>query len=145
MNWGNKILVTYIVFATGISYLAYRSMNTNFELVEKDYYKSELQYQQVIDGTNRANALHTTVILKQENNMIWLQLPDEMKGKNISGTVLFYCAYGEMKDREFVLVPAKEGTPFFSFTNISSGNYTVKINWKSEGKDYHTEKELSVL
>ena len=41
MSWGNKLLVAFIVFAAGMFYLVYRSVNTNYELVEKDYYKSE--------------------------------------------------------------------------------------------------------
>ena len=93
MNWGNKILLTFIVFGAGMFYLAYRSMNTNFELVEKDYYKSELRYQEVIDGSNRANALSTHVNLQQSDNGIILQMPEEVKSKVISGDVLFYCSY----------------------------------------------------
>ena len=56
MNWGNKLLIL-LLFLERMFYLVYRSVNTNFELVEKDYYKSEFRYQQVIDGTNRANSL----------------------------------------------------------------------------------------
>ena len=56
MNWGNKLLITFLVFGAGISFLVYRSMHTNFELVEKDYYKSELRYQEIIDGTNHVQS-----------------------------------------------------------------------------------------
>ena len=101
MNWGNRLLITFIIFGAGISYLVYRSMHTNFELVEKDYYKSELHYQDVIDGANRANALQSAVILKQDNNAILLQLPEEMENKKVTGDILFYCAYDEKKDKTF--------------------------------------------
>ena len=75
MNWGNKLLITFIIFGAGIFYLVYRSMHTNFELVEKDYYKSELHYQQVIDGSNRAGELNSPVKFEQREKYIFLQLP----------------------------------------------------------------------
>jgi hypothetical protein len=145
MNWGNKLLLTFIVFGAGMFYLAYRSMTTNFELVEKDYYKSELRYQEVIDGSNRANALTTTVNLQQTDNNIILQMPEELKSKVISGDVLFYCSYDSKKDRKFQLKISTDGTQLFPSGSITPGNYVVKINWISDKQNYYTEKRLTVL
>lgn len=145
MNWGNKLLITFIIFGAGIFYLVYRSMHTNFELVEKDYYKSELNYQQVIDGSNRANALLTPLILEQKEKYILLQLPAEMKNKETTGEIFFYCAYDEKKDKKFILNPDDEGAQVFQPGIITPGNYTVKINWSNEGKNYYTEKKLTIL
>lgn len=145
MNWGNKLLVTFIVFGTGMSYLVYRSMNTKFELVEKDYYKTELKYQEVIDGTKRVNALATPVSIEQKNKMLLLQLPDEMKNKNITGDILFYCDYNEKKDRKFMLQTNKDGQQYFSAGSVTPGSYTVKISWMNDGKNYYSEKALTIL
>jgi len=145
MNWGNRLLITFIIFGAGISYLVYRSMHTNFELVEKDYYKSELHYQDVIDGANRANALQSAVILKQDNNAILLQLPEEMENKKVTGDILFYCAYDEKKDKTFKLNVNDKGIQSFNKAAVVPGSYTVKINWTNEGKNYYAEKNLTVL
>ena len=145
MNWGNKLLITFIIFGAGIFYLVYRSMTTNFELVEKDYYKSELHYQQVIDGSNRAGALHSPVKLEQRENHILLQLPEEMKNKVVTGDVLFYCAYDEKKDKKFRLQVNDEGEQVFQTGTITPGNYTVKINWNSDSNNYYTEKTITVF
>lgn len=145
MNWGNKLLLTFIVFGTGMMYLVYRSVNTNYELVEKDYYKSELRYQQVIDGTNRANLLESPVKIEQSGAGITLQLPQEMKNKEIAGDVLFYCAYDQKKDKRFALQQNADGVQIFTPSAITPGSYLVKINWSSEGKNYFAEKSLTVL
>jgi hypothetical protein len=145
MNWGNKLLITFIIFGAGIFYLVYRSMTTNFELVEKDYYKTELHYQQVIDGSNRAGALNSPVKLEQRENYILLQLPEEMKNKKITGDVFFYCAYDEKKDKRLPLKVDVEGAQVFQPGTITPGNYTVKINWSSDSNNYYTEKPLTVL
>lgn len=114
MNWGNKLLVTFIVFGAGMSYLAYRSLNTNFELVEKDYYSQELKYQQVIDGGSRANALSSPVKIEQKRSGIILQLPAEMVNKQITGNVWFYCAYDQQKDKKFELKLTNECNQVFN-------------------------------
>ncbi|MDX2048387.1 MAG: FixH family protein [Chitinophagaceae bacterium] len=145
MNWGNKLLITFIVFGAGISYLVYRSLNTSFELVEKDYYKNELQYQQVIDGTKRANALASPVKLQKSGDQIVLHLPEEMKNKDILGDVWFYCAYDSRKDRKFTLNTDAEGSQSFHSSSILPGNYTVKIKWNENGKNYYSENNLTVF
>jgi hypothetical protein len=144
MNWGNKLLITFLVFGAGMSYLVYRSMHTNFELVEKDYYKSELRYQDVIDGSNRANALSSVVTLEQEGTGILLQLPDEMKAQVISGTILFYCDYDASRDRKFALQIKADGSQVFEKGQIAPGNYTVKIEWNTNGKNYYNEKTVTI-
>ena len=145
MNWGNKLLVTFIVFGLGIGYLVYRSMNTNYELVEKDYYKNELRYQQVIDASNRTNELSSGVQLIQSVEGITLQLPEEMKNKALSGQILFYCAYDQKKDKTFSLQTDTGAKQVLPLTSIEPGTYTVKINWVCEGKSYYSEKNFSVL
>jgi hypothetical protein len=145
MNWGNKLLVTFIVFGLGMGYLVYRSVNTNFELVEKDYYKNELSYQQVIDAANRANELNSSLQLTQSASGILLQLPEEMKNKAVSGTILFYCAYDKNKDISITLQTDAEAKQQIPLTSVEAGTYTVKINWACDGKAYYFEKNLKVL
>ncbi|MEK7226813.1 MAG: FixH family protein [Bacteroidota bacterium] len=145
MNWGNKLLLAFIVFGAGMFYLVYRSVNTDYQLVEKEYYKSELRYQQVIDGTSRANGLISSVELANADGVIRLQLPPEMKNKEVTGEVWFYCSYNEKKDKRVVLDINEQALQEFQQGFISPGNYTVKISWSAEGKSYYAEKLLSVL
>lgn len=144
MNWGNKLLVTFLVFGAGMTFLVYRSVKTNYELVEKDYYKQELAYQQVIDGSARANAL-SPATLQQDESGITLRLPAEMKNKTLTGKVHFYCAYDEQKDKVFGLNTTAEATQVFSSKSLQAGDYTVKISWTADGTTYYIEKKLTVL
>ena len=145
MNWGNRLLLAFIVFGAGMFFLVYRSVSTRFELVEKDYYKQELRYQQVIDGKQEAGNLSAAVILSQTEKGIQLQLPEEMKDKKITGEVWFYCAYDERKDKKFNLETDTNAAQSFTTDQVQPGNYTVKIKWADEQKSYYTEKSISVL
>jgi hypothetical protein len=145
MNWGNKLLLTFIVFVAGMSFLVYKSTRTEFDLVEKDYYKQELGYQQIINSKQEAESLSEPVSFTQSENGVVLQLPAEMKDKTISGEVWFYCAYDKKKDKKFSLLTNKEGAQIFQLASVEPGTYTVKVSWKDESKNYYSEKPLVVL
>ena len=142
MNWGNKLLITFVVFGSGMFYLVYRSVTTNFDLVDKEYYKNELRYEEVIDGVKRANALSDVVKLTQTDRGLELQLPAEMNNQIVAGTVHFYCAYDARKDKKFKLNTDATGMQVLNAKQIAPGNYTVKINWNAGGEDYYTEKSI---
>lgn len=145
MNWGNKLLVTFIVFAGGMGFLVYRSVTTQFELVEKDYYKQELRYQQKIDGAKEVSNLSGAVLLTQNEQGIRLQLPAEMKNRDLSGEVWFYCAYNEKKDKKFSLQTDGDASQLFRLQEVEPGQYTVKINWKDGQTQYYSENNFTVL
>ncbi len=144
MNWGNKLLFTFIVFATGMGYLVYRSTHVNYELVEKDYYKTELQYQEVIDATKRVNQFTTAVQLAQTPEGIMLQLPTELNNHVINGEIWFYCSYDETKDKKITLAVNSDGKQLFSSSILPTGNYITKISFSSNGKKYFSEKSLTI-
>jgi hypothetical protein len=145
MNWGNRLLVVFLVFAAGMGYLFYRSVNTNYDLVENDYYTTELRYQQVIDDTKRADSLSQQVTISQEPQGILINMPKEMKSKKLEGSIWFYCAYDRKYDRKFKLDIDGIGSQLIPSLGLIPGKYSVKISWKDQQTGYYTEKNLSVL
>lgn len=144
MNWGNKLLMAFLAFGLMIGYLVFRAVNTNFEIVEKDYYKKELRYQQVIDGNIRANGLASQIQINETGNDMSLQFPVELNDKLISGNILFYCSYDKSKDRKFEIQTNNIGLQTFSKEVIIPGNYIVKIDWTCDGKNYYSEKNFTI-
>ena len=113
--------------------------------MEKDYYKKELQYQQVIDGSREASQLATAVAVSQNEGGIHVQLPGEMKNRKLTGEIWFYCAYDEKKDQHFILEANSEAQQSFALSKIQPGNYTVKIRWNDESKNYYAEQPVTIL
>lgn len=144
MNWGYKLMITFVVFAVMMVCLVYRCFQSSFELVEKEYYKSELIYQQVIDETDNANILSARPAVTQSGNSIVLKMPEEMRNEGVSGTVLFYCASDSGKDKKFNLSVDNSGTQVFS-DSLKAGKYTVKISWSRNGKKYYAEQNLIII
>jgi len=145
MNWGHKLILVFVVFASGMFYLAYRSMHINTDLVTKEYYKDELRYQDVIDGTKSANALSSKVHILQQNEIITIQLPGEMKNGKVSGNIWFYCAADAKKDRHIAIELTNEALQLISKKIFLPGIYTVKLNWTSNNKHYYSEEPFTIL
>lgn len=144
MNWGNKLLISFAVFASMMSYLVYRAMNVNFELVEKEYYKKELRYQQVIDASNNSKLLSAAPVFEQTDKGLYLTLPQELKNKTITGDIWFYCAYDSKNDKKLPLQVNADGIQFFEKGSLAPAHYTVKINFESAGDRYYSEKNISI-
>lgn len=144
LNWGHKMMLVFLVFVGGMSYLVYRCIKTNYDLVSTDYYKEELSYQQVIDGASRANQLGNKIGISQNGHEIVLQLPNEIQHTSVKGTVLFYYAADAKRDRQIVLSPNAEGVQSINSSQFFPGSYTVKIKWESKGQQYYSEEFVTI-
>lgn len=144
INWGHKLIFTFLVFSGFMSYLVYRCAETRYDLVSKEYYKDELEYQQVIDGTKMAAGLSSPVKVWQNESGITIQFPSEMKERKLSGQAWFYCPVDAGKDKKLD-IDISSGAEFLVNNNVlSPGNYIVKINWNQEGKHYYSEQNFTI-
>ena len=145
MNFGNKLLVVFAVFAGLMGYMTYRCFSVPVDLVSKDYYKDEIAYQQVIDGTKNANALAGKTTIVQLPSFVDIQLPAEMKNQFVKGTILFYCPSNVANDRHFELSTNGDAHQQLDIKKINKGNYTVKIDWNSNKTHYYSEQTVTIL
>ena len=144
MNWGHKLTIAIVVFVSWMAYMVYRCVATDFQLVEKDYYRNELRYQDVIDATQRTDRLNSQVKISRQTDKIVLQLPSEMKGQQVNGKVWFYCAYDENLDKKIELNINGNGVQELEIAAFKPGRYTVKIEWICNDVLYFREQKLTI-
>ena len=145
MNFGNKLLLVFAVFAVLMSYMVYRCFSVPVDLVSNEYYKDEIAYQQVIDGTKNYNTLQGKATVKESASDVVIQLPAEMKSHSVKGTALFYCPSNMDNDRHITLATDADGKQSIDVKKFSKGNYTVKIDWQDATTHFYTEKQLTIL
>ncbi len=143
MNWGNKLILVFILFAIGIGFLVYKSYNTKYDLVSKDYYKEELRYQEKIDGTNNANKL-TDIILGQDEKHITIQFPKELNKHQLQGEIYLYCPTNAANDKRIPINSNEEGIQLIAKTGLLKVPYHVKISWSSNSVNYYSDKIITV-
>jgi hypothetical protein len=143
MNWGNKLILVFIAFAGLMGTLIYQCMQTNFELVSKDYYTEELRYQDKIDGMNNANKI-SDVTITEGVEQVSIQLPKELDGKAVEGQAWFYCVTNASNDRKLPIELNDEGLFIIEKAALAKASYTVKLTWQVGEEKYHTEKFLEL-
>jgi hypothetical protein len=145
MSWGNKLLLVFIAFTGLMSYMTYRCVTTPVELVASEYYRDELIYQNVIDGTKNANALSRKVIIHQDAGKIWIEFPPEMIKSRLTGNILFYNAANLSRDRNVKLNVQSGGKMELDASLLGSGQFTVKITWNTNNTNYYSELNIMVV
>jgi hypothetical protein len=119
-------------------------MKTNIDLVSNEYYKDELSYQKIIDGSKEANLLKNKVSIIQEGTTIAIRLPDEMKNEAIKGQSWFYCVTDAKKDRKVDMQMNADAEQVINASLFIPGKYIVKLNWSSAGREYYTEQNITI-
>jgi hypothetical protein len=143
-NWGTKLIIVFGFFVLGMIALVGMSMRQKVELVSKDYYSEELRYQQVMDATQRAQALKRPLVVEQRGNQVLLRLPQEAGNGAITGQVYFYCAADGQKDKRLQLQTNANGEQSIPIQQLRPGRYTVKVDWQYGGQAYYAEREMDV-
>jgi len=85
LNWGHGIFIAIVLFmGMIISYVVVMmsSASADHRLVEQDYFKKDLAYQNIIDAKSNLNILSDTVVVEQNEQKLHIYLPtSHAKGK----------------------------------------------------------------
>lgn len=140
MNWGTRIVITFIVFVGIIATMVTISMRQDVNLVADDYYVKELAYQDQIVSENNMNELTVKpeVTLDRSKGLITLHID----GEDLDGEVLFFRPSKASMDKKYKLKTNKEGMQFFSMSDFDQGLWKIKVSWSSNDKPYYLEQSV---
>jgi nitrogen fixation protein FixH len=141
MNWGHKIAITFTLFAVGILWLVFKSMNQKIDLVTTDYYAKELKYQEKIDAKQRTAALDENVKHEIKNGLMEITLPKQFGASQANGSVLLYCPVDGTKDIQKNFSTAG-GKIIINVPSANKGLHELQVSWEAEGKTYYYEEKI---
>jgi hypothetical protein len=144
LNWGAGILALIIVFFIIMATMAYIAFNQRVDLVTKNYYEKELQYQNDITKQQNEKDLKNKVQIEQLPGKLAISFPIAEVGKNITGEVRLYRASDSRDDKQFNLQVDSTGTFQIPLTKIKRGLWTIIVNWKANGVGYLTQKKFII-
>lgn len=142
-GWGWKVALLYSSFVGMMIMLVVASSRQKFDLVSKDYYKDEITFQKVIDaGRNQAN-LSGALTIRADSDSIRITFPGEFTGTSIEGNVTFYSVLHKEWDMTFP-IQLQNNTMTISRHLLKNTNYTLKIAYSSNGKEYYKENDINL-
>ena len=143
MNWGLKIVLSFVVFIGVITTLVYISMNQDVSLVAEDYYEQEIAYEEQIQRIKNSQELEEPLEFKVEGKKAKITYPETLRALFKEGTVHFFRPSESRLDQEFLMLPRKSNYQEIELKDFKPGLWKVKINWRSAEKEYY--KEISIV
>lgn len=143
MNWGNTLIVVFVVFGLLIGTAVYKAYHTQTDLVSKEYYKEELRYQDKLDGIVHANKLSSVIVTENGQN-VSVRFPKEIADKKITGQIHFYCVTDASKDRKIAIDANVQGQQVIALSSLFKVAYQVKINWQVDTTNYYSEQIIQL-
>ena len=141
MNWGKSIIVAFVLFGSFIATLVTVCMRQDANLVTKEYYKEELQYQNHIDRLAHTAMLDQKPVLTIEGGYI-LKVTYRDFNKVSEGVIHLFRPSDPNMDKEFEFRKTNEDVQFFSTEGMSKGMYRARVRWKMQGEDFFLEQVI---
>jgi hypothetical protein len=142
MNWGNWIIVAFVLFAGFIATLVTVCMREDVSLVSKDYYQEELAYQDQMLRVNNANQLAGKPVIERNGDLLEIYF-DEFD-KIEKGTLKLFRPSDPKMDKAFVLESTEENKQSFSVNEFEKGMYRARMQWVMNGKEYFVETIVNI-
>jgi hypothetical protein len=140
-RWGKGIWIFIAGFVLFILILvAFASFQT-FHLVEKDYYRKEINYQERIDKIKRTATLNNGVIVSQDQTgrILNIQFDDDLDFENITGKIHFFRPSDARLDYFVPIQINDSGIQTIDLDGKEKGMWRVKIEWVIDDSGYYYE------
>lgn len=134
----------YTGFVLLIATMVSLSISQKVDLVSKDYYEQELQFQNKINLMDRTRLLSEQLSWQVQNDELVLDFPDQFKGQQTSGKVFFFRPSDAVLDKNFELQTDTLNTKSKSIKKLKSGLYKIQINWEVENIQYYNEGFIQI-
>ncbi|MGW8122454.1 FixH family protein [Roseivirga echinicomitans] len=146
MNWGTKIVISFVCFVALLVTMVYVSVTTDFYLVADDYYEQELTYEDQIQRMKNVNGLaeKPNFTLVRNEGRAELRFPLSVMNAMDQGKISFFRSANARLDKEFDLVFDENGIQVFDMNQLANGAWKVKIEWKSKGTEYYQELNIVI-
>ena len=143
-NWGWGIFIVLMLFFGTIIFRIILSLGIEDDVITKDYYHKELNYEKEIQKQKNTNQLAEKISIYQTGNFVIITFPKFFNYNTIKGNVQFYCPSKTSKDLLFKIEPDSNNVQKFSISNFSEKRYQIKIDWTSDSISYYQEFNINL-
>ena len=143
MNFGGKIVILYLSFVALILTLVFSCFSMDVDLVSKDYYAQEINFQQKINATNNEKDLDKSISHSINKNNITLTIDSLLLSPDFKGEITLFRPSDSSKD-------VKIKMNFFNNEQVIDGKqlihgaYKLQLSWESNQKNYFKEEVIFI-
>ena len=145
-GWGKGITYFYSGFVVFILSLVIFASSQNFDLVERNYYQKEIDYQTKIDQMNNVKELKQKPYWAFDdlNKNFVLFFPTDLIGEDFNGEIHFFRPSDQAHDFIVPLNFSEQTNLAVSFQDKLTEKWKVKISWTNNDVHYYMEDLLII-
>lgn len=136
---GNIIILGFVLALGLMSFLVYKSMKQEVQMVSKNYYEDEIKFQDKIDAKENAKPFYDEFVLSSIDDILQIQIPKSLCKYMENGEIQIYCISDIEQDRLLKILPSESGVYQFITKDWKKTKYTAKISFTNDGKQYLRE------
>lgn len=144
--WPYGIILTFILFISGIAGLVGIACTQKSDLVSANYYEEEVRFQTQIDRFERARGLDAPARIAYDpaQKRITVTLPPGHASAPTSGRIQFYRPSAAGLDQSLDFKPDPSGVQSFDARNFQAGLWKVRVFWTANGNDYRVDQKVVI-
>lgn len=142
MSWGTKIVITFVVFISGMLGMVLFVAGLQMDLVENNYYEKEIKYQDEIDILTQTGELDTPLKIKYNGKEISFVFPEQRTMP--TGEIHFYRPSDAAKDFKISLGVNENRIQNVDTGNLSSGLWKVNVTWYADNRKFLKEESIYI-
>ena len=140
LNWGSGIAIVYSCFAASMIFMVTQSRKHLPDMVRKDYYQLDLDYQQHLDKKQRAIDLYSPTKALVKDGYIQVQFMPSLE--NVGGELKLY-RYNSENDTFTTKIKVDAGnTMMISAENLAKGRWHIEADWAASELAYFEEFDV---
>ena len=112
-----------------------------YDLVDEEYYKTELKYQDEIDKQENTKTLSDKITIIKSDTGYIIEFPAEIN-EETTGTISFLRPSTKTLDFEIPIVISNHKMRI-NHENLISGKWNIKIDFKSNSEAYLVKKSIT--
>jgi hypothetical protein len=148
MNWGTKIVLSFILFAGFVFTLVYKMLTSGNDLVAKEYYRSGKQVNAELKLRDSSSVLQSAFsidVLAEGQELIVLKFKNA--GLKPEGNVVLTCLSSEKADQKEKLSLFSNGSiqqQTIQLNKFEPGNWLCEIRGKQGSQDFVVKSEFRI-
>lgn len=138
INWGTGIVIAFVLFISFILFFVVKATTQKeyaYDLVDEQYYKSELKYQEEIDKQNNLKDLGEKITFTKIEEGVEINFPSNFKTNNTDGIIFFYRPSAKPLDFK-ISIEIIDGKVIIPKEKLVEGHWNIVIDFESEEKEY---------
>ena len=145
LNWGVGVVLAFVGFISFIMYFVISMSSNNkysHDLVAKDYYKQELNYQKKINATKNGKKLKENIKVERVKEGMKIIFPKEFDTKLIKGKVFLYRPSNKQLDFEMLIAISDSSYLLMPDKRLLDGRWNIIVDWTYNEQSYLFKKEI---